>query len=85
MAKVRFLRFRMTLQKDPATQPVIAKLKAAGVVVDGYTLYAYAAAQTLAQAIAKAGSQDPAKVAAAMHKEEFNTILENGASTKKAM
>jgi len=54
---------------------VIAKLQKAGTTVDGYTLYAYAAAQVLAQAMTKAASSDPAKIASLMHKEEFDTIL----------
>jgi branched-chain amino acid transport system substrate-binding protein len=62
-------------RKEAAAKPVIAELEKAGVPVEGYTLYGYAAAQVLAQAISDAKSDDPAKVAAIIHKETFTTIL----------
>lgn len=62
-------------RKEPGAQDVLAKLEKVKVIVDGYTLYGYAAAQVLAQAITKTGGNDPAKVAAAIHNNEFNTIL----------
>ena len=62
-------------RKEPKAKEIVAKLEKAGVTVDGYTLYAYAAAQVLAQAMNKAASTDPAKVAAIVHQDEFDTIL----------
>jgi branched-chain amino acid transport system substrate-binding protein len=62
-------------RKEAGAKDVTAKLQKAGVTVDGYTLYAYASAQVMAQAMAKAASSDPAKIAAAIHKGEFSTIL----------
>jgi branched-chain amino acid transport system substrate-binding protein len=70
-------------RKAPGAQDVIARLKKSGVTVDGYTLFGYAAAQTLAQATAKTNVIDPAKVAAIMHKDEFNTILGKWGFNKK--
>jgi branched-chain amino acid transport system substrate-binding protein len=61
-------------QKAVGAQRAITELKKTGITVDAYVLYAYAAAQVLAQAMAKAGS-DPAKIAAEIHKSEFDTIL----------
>lgn len=61
--------------KAPGAQDVIKRLQKQGVVIDGYTLYPYAAMQVLAQAMKKAGVDDPSKVAAVIHKETFNTIL----------
>lgn len=62
-------------RKEPTAKPVIAELEKAGTPVEGYTLYGYASAQVLAQAIAKGGSDDPAKVADIIHKDTFATIL----------
>jgi branched-chain amino acid transport system substrate-binding protein len=62
-------------RKEPGAKAAVAKLEKSGVVIDGYTLYGYAAAEALAQAIEKAGSTDPAKVADMLHKEEFKTVL----------
>lgn len=62
-------------RKESGAKDVLAKLNAYNIPVDGYTLYAYAAAQVLAQAMTKANSEDPKKVAAIIHKAEFNTIL----------
>lgn len=62
-------------RNEQGAKKVLKKLEKSGVVIDGYTLYAYAAAQVLAQAMTKAKSTDPAKVAAVIHKEKFKTIL----------
>jgi branched-chain amino acid transport system substrate-binding protein len=62
-------------RKVSSTQNVIAKLQKMGIAVDGYALYAYASAQALAQASVQAASTDPAKVAAVLHKNTFDTIL----------
>ncbi len=67
--------FPMDPRKAPAAKAVIDRLQKAGVVVDGYTLYGYAAAQVLVQALTKVGSDDPSKIADFIHKNEFNTIL----------
>jgi branched-chain amino acid transport system substrate-binding protein len=62
-------------RKEQGAKDVVAKLTKAGVVVDSYTLYGYAATEALAEAITKASSTDPVKVAAALHEGEFTTIL----------
>jgi branched-chain amino acid transport system substrate-binding protein len=61
-------------RKEPKAAKVLDELQKSGVVVDGYTLYGYAAAQVLAEAMAQAGD-DPVKVAAAIHKGKFDTTL----------
>lgn len=43
----------------------------------GYTLYGYAATQIIADAIKRAGYPDPAKAAAVMHKQKFDTVIGN--------
>jgi branched-chain amino acid transport system substrate-binding protein len=70
----------MTFFPNPETRPeakdVIAKFRAKGIDPAGYTLYAYAAAQILKQAIDKTGSLDTKKVAETMHSgTPFNTVL----------
>ncbi len=62
-------------RRIPTAQNVIAALKKSGNTVDGYTLYPYAAAQVLAQASTKAGTESTTKVADEIHKSTFKTIL----------
>jgi branched-chain amino acid transport system substrate-binding protein len=62
-------------RKEPTAKDVIDRLQKTGIAVDGYALYSYATVQVLAQAIAKAGSDDPSKVAAEIHRDSFKTIL----------
>jgi branched-chain amino acid transport system substrate-binding protein len=61
----------MTFPSDPRKRPaaakVVAEFKAKGFDPEGYTLYTYAAVQTWADGVKKAGSTDPKKVAAALH------------------
>lgn len=70
-------------RKEPGAQQALVELKKSGAVIDGYTLYGYAAMQVLAQAMATANSQDPAKVADVIHKNQFDTILGKWAFDQK--
>jgi branched-chain amino acid transport system substrate-binding protein len=54
---------------------IVAKFREKGVDPEGYTLYTYAAFQVWAAAVAKAGTLDPQKVAAAMHAGTWETVL----------
>ena len=54
-------------RKRATAAPIVEKFKAKGIDPEGYTLYTYAAFQVWAQAVAKAGSVDGQKVAAALH------------------
>jgi branched-chain amino acid transport system substrate-binding protein len=69
----------MTFGSDPRKRPsaaaVVKKFKDKGFDPEGYTLYTYAAIQVWAQAVAKAGTVDPKKVAAAMHAGKWDTVL----------
>jgi branched-chain amino acid transport system substrate-binding protein len=70
----------MTFFPNPENRPeakeVLAKFRAKGIDPAGYTLYAYAATQILKQAVDKAGSLDPKKVAETMHSGmPFTTVL----------
>ncbi|MBB5754505.1 branched-chain amino acid ABC transporter substrate-binding protein [Prosthecomicrobium pneumaticum] len=50
-------------RRNPAAQEVVKKFRDAGFEPEAYTLYSYAAVQILAQAAAKAGTNDAQKVA----------------------
>ena len=70
----------MTFSPDPRTdasnKELIEKFRAAGFEPEAYTLYSYAAMQVIAQAAAKAGANDPQKVAeAAKAQGPFKTVL----------
>jgi branched-chain amino acid transport system substrate-binding protein len=53
-------------RNNPAAKELVEKFRAAGFEPEAYTLYAYAAMQVIAGAAAKAGSNDPQKVAEAI-------------------
>lgn len=61
----------MTFPSDPrkraTAKKVVEEFKAKKIDPEGYTLYTYAAIQTWAAGVKKAGSTDPKKVAAALH------------------
>jgi branched-chain amino acid transport system substrate-binding protein len=70
----------MTFFPNPENRPeakeVLNKFRAKGIDPAGYTLYAYAATQILKQAVDKAGSLEPKKVAETMHSGmPFKTVL----------
>lgn len=63
-------------RKKPAAKDVVAAFKAKGIDPEGYTLYAYAAAQIFKQAIEGAKSTDGKKVAAYMREgKPFQTVI----------
>jgi branched-chain amino acid transport system substrate-binding protein len=53
-------------RKNPAAADAVAKFRAAGFDPEAYTLYSYAAVQSIAEAIKRAGSPDPKKASAAL-------------------
>ena len=52
----------------PEAKTVVETFKKNGFEPEGYTLYAYAAVQSWAQAVQSAGTDEPARVADALHK-----------------
>ncbi|MFC0408760.1 branched-chain amino acid ABC transporter substrate-binding protein [Roseomonas elaeocarpi] len=58
--------FAPDLRTRPTAAPVVARFKARNIDPEGYTLYTYGAIQIWADAVKKAGSTDPQKVAAAL-------------------
>jgi branched-chain amino acid transport system substrate-binding protein len=63
-------------RNNPAARDVVAEFKAKGIEPEGYTLYSYAGMQIFKQAIEKANSTDPKKVAEVMHSgAAFKTVL----------
>jgi len=59
---------------DPKNAAIVAKLKSAGRLTEGYSLFAYAAVQAWAEAAAEAGTIDARKVAAILHAGTFDTV-----------
>jgi branched-chain amino acid transport system substrate-binding protein len=68
-----------TFGPDPRKRPTAAKVvksfKAKGIDPEGYTLYTYAALQVWTQAVKKAKTTDPKKVAATIRAGKWNTVL----------
>jgi branched-chain amino acid transport system substrate-binding protein len=62
-------------RKSPDAKSVVEAFRKDGYEPEGYTLYTYAAIQVWAQAVAKAGSTDLAKVQAALNATNFKTVL----------
>lgn len=62
-------------QRNAAAAPVVAAMHAKGITTDGFTLFGYAATQTLAQAITQAGSKDADAIVKALHAGSFETVL----------
>ncbi len=69
----------MTFASDPRRRPtaaaVVKEFKDKGIDPEGYVLYTYAAIQAWADAVKKAGTTDPKKVAAALHTGTWPTVL----------
>ncbi|MCG6951259.1 MAG: branched-chain amino acid ABC transporter substrate-binding protein [Betaproteobacteria bacterium] len=62
-------------RKNPAAAAVVQKFRAQKYEPEGYTLYTYGAIQAWAEAATKAKSTNWKKVADALHKNKFNTVL----------
>jgi branched-chain amino acid transport system substrate-binding protein len=63
-------------RKNPNAKELVETFRAAGFEPEAYTLYAYAAMQVIAEAAAKAGANDPEKVAAALKADgPFTTAI----------
>jgi len=69
----------MTFGADPRADPknaaLVAQFRAEKYEPEAYTLYIYGAIQAWAQAVAKAGTTDGVKVAAALRANSFDTVL----------
>ncbi len=53
-------------QAKPEAKEAVEKIKAGGFSPEGFTLFSYGVIQAIAQGVERAGSDDPAKVAAAL-------------------
>jgi branched-chain amino acid transport system substrate-binding protein len=62
-------------RNNPEAKTVVEELRKAGFEPEGDTLFNYAAIQSLAEGIKRAGKNDPANVAAALRQSPVNTIL----------
>ncbi len=69
----------MTFGPDPRKKPtaaaVVKKFKDKSIDPEGYTLYTYAALQIWAQAVEKAKTLDPKKVAETIRAGKWNTVI----------
>jgi branched-chain amino acid transport system substrate-binding protein len=70
-------------RKKPTAAAIVAKFKEKNIDPEGYTLYSYAAFQVWTQAVAKANTTDPKKVAAALKAGSWDTVLGKLAFDKK--
>jgi branched-chain amino acid transport system substrate-binding protein len=61
----------------PSAQDTVTEFKSKGKTADGYTLYAYAGVQLLADAITRAKSTNPETVAGELQKGGIPTVLGN--------
>jgi branched-chain amino acid transport system substrate-binding protein len=62
-------------RKKTAAAAAIGKFREKGIDPDGYTLYSYAAFQVWSEAVNKAGTIEPKKVAAMMKSGSWDTVL----------
>ncbi|MBI4274780.1 MAG: branched-chain amino acid ABC transporter substrate-binding protein [Rhizobiales bacterium] len=62
-------------RKKPTAKAVVEKFKAKNIDPEGYTLYSYAAVQIWAQAVTKAKTTDPKKVAETVRAGKWDTVL----------
>lgn len=75
-------------RKIPSAAAAVNQLRQSGYEPEGYTLYSYAAAQILAEAITRAKSTDYSSIRKAMHEGAFHTVIgdiafdQNGDVTK---
>ena len=60
---------------DPANAQLVQYFRSRGYEPEAYTLYTYAAVQAWAQAAAKAGTTNAARVSAALKANPFDTVL----------
>jgi branched-chain amino acid transport system substrate-binding protein len=62
-------------RKKPSAAAIVKTFKDKGIDPEGYTLYTYAAFQIWTQAVAKAGTTDPKKVAEVIRAGKWDTVL----------
>ncbi|EGX99877.1 leucine-, isoleucine-, valine-, threonine-, and alanine-binding protein substrate-binding protein [Nitrospirillum viridazoti Y2] len=67
--------FGADYRQQPVAAEVVKSFRAQNYEPEAYTLYSYAAVQAWAQAVTTAKSTDPAKVADALHKGSFQTVI----------
>jgi branched-chain amino acid transport system substrate-binding protein len=59
----------------PSAAKVVEEFRNEGFEPEGYTLSTYAAIQVWAQAVAKAGTMDSERVAAALRSQDWDTVI----------
>lgn len=74
-AEGTLMSFTVDPRKNPQAKDVVAAFRKDGYEPEGDTLFAYAAIQTLAEGIKRAGKTDPIKVADALRQSPVKTIV----------
>lgn len=69
--------FSPDLRKSRVAATIVQKFRDKGIEPEGYTLYTYGAIQAWAEAVKNSGDTETHKVAAALKKGKFNTVLGN--------
>ncbi len=64
-------------RKNPVAAPIVKTFRDRGIEPEGYTLYTYGAIQAWLQAVNKAGTTDPEKIAPVLKADQFETVLGN--------
>lgn len=62
-------------RKNPKAAPIVKEFRDKGIEPEGYVLYTYGAIQAWADAVKKAGSTDPEKLAKVLKSDKFDTVL----------
>jgi branched-chain amino acid transport system substrate-binding protein len=62
-------------RENPQAAEIVARFRAQGYDPPGFTLYAYAAVEVWAQAVAAAGALELDAVTAVLHSRQFDTVL----------
>lgn len=75
LAERVYFTFSPDATRIPGAAEVVARLRARDIAVEGYTLYAYAQIQVLAEGVRRAGGQGGAKVAAALRSAPVPSIV----------
>ncbi len=74
-AEGTLMSFTADPRKNPEAKDAIEALRKGGYEPEGYTLFAYAAVQEMAEGIKRAGKTDAIKVAAALRASPISTVL----------
>ena len=70
-----WMTFQPDQRRNPAAADVVRRFRAQKIEPEGYMLYAYAAVQTWAQAVRRAGALEPVRIVGALNELQFDTVV----------